>query len=98
MKVNTDVNKVSTNYGPSKTLDKTRKFATTNSFSALSGEDANIWDDDNRVTTESELHVVNDSYSKDMDEYITIEEGTNTIPKEVSKDQEASTPLEDVSS
>ncbi|GJQ92635.1 hypothetical protein Tco_0003774 [Tanacetum coccineum] len=89
---------VSTNYGPGKTLDKTSKVATTNSFSALSGEDANVWDDDNRVTTESELHVVNDSDSEDVDEYITMEEGTNSVPKEVSKDQGASTPLEDVSS
>ncbi|GJZ20509.1 retrovirus-related pol polyprotein from transposon 17.6 [Tanacetum coccineum] len=97
-KVNTDVNKVSTNYGPSKTLDKTSKVATMNSFSALSGEDANVWDDDNRVTTEIELHVVNDSDSEDVDEYITMEEGTNSVPKEVSKDQGASTPLEDVSS
>ncbi|GJV19060.1 putative reverse transcriptase domain-containing protein [Tanacetum coccineum] len=97
-KVNTDVNKVSTNCGPSKTLDKTSKVATTNSFSALSGEDASVWDDDNRVTTKSELHVVKDSDSEDVDEYITIEEGTNSVPKKVSKDQGASTPLEDVSS
>ncbi|GKG02582.1 hypothetical protein Tco_0310218, partial [Tanacetum coccineum] len=35
-----------------------------------------------RVTTESELHVVNDSDSEDVDEYITMEEGTNSVPKE----------------
>nr|GEU49763.1 hypothetical protein [Tanacetum cinerariifolium] len=76
-KVSNDVSKVSTDSNPLKNLNEISKVTTKNSFSALSEEDY-AWDDTTRVTSGSELHIVNDNDSEDVDEYITMEEGTNS--------------------
>nr|GEV48382.1 hypothetical protein [Tanacetum cinerariifolium] len=51
-------------------------------------------DEDNRMTNVNVFHVVNDSDNEDVDEYITMEEGTKSISQESSNDQGAITPLE----
>nr|GEU31112.1 hypothetical protein [Tanacetum cinerariifolium] len=39
-------------------------------------------DDNNRVTADNDPHIVNDSDSEDVDEYITMVEGSNSVHKE----------------
>nr|GEV03215.1 hypothetical protein [Tanacetum cinerariifolium] len=77
-KVSNNVSKVSTDSNPPQNLNETSKVTTKNSFSALWEEDSNVWDDTTRVMTSgSDLHIVNDSDSEDVDEYITMEEDFN---------------------
>ncbi|GJT02462.1 hypothetical protein Tco_0823631 [Tanacetum coccineum] len=61
--------------------------------SALEEDDSRTWDEDNGGTNNNAFHVVNDSDSEDVDEYITMEEGTKSVSQESSNDQGASTPL-----
>nr|GEY94695.1 hypothetical protein [Tanacetum cinerariifolium] len=68
------------------------KVTTTNSFSALAEDDSKTWDEDNGGTYDNVDHVVNDSDSEDVDEYITMEEGIKSGSQESSNDQGASTP------
>nr|GEW68377.1 hypothetical protein [Tanacetum cinerariifolium] len=54
------------------------KVTTTNSFSALVEDDSNTWDEDNGGTYDNVNHVANNSDNEDVDEYITMEEGTKS--------------------
>ncbi|GJR75173.1 hypothetical protein Tco_0087538 [Tanacetum coccineum] len=69
------------------------KVTTSNSFSALEEDDSRTWDEDNGGTNDNTFHVLNDSDNEDVDEYITMEEGTKSVSQESSNDQGASTPL-----
>ncbi|GJY84626.1 retrovirus-related pol polyprotein from transposon 17.6 [Tanacetum coccineum] len=92
-KVSSNENKKSVGNGSSKPLVEPIKVTTSNSFSALEEDDSRTWDEDNGGTNDNAFHVVNDSDSEDVDEYITMEEGTKSVSQESSNDQGASTPL-----
>nr|GEW84627.1 hypothetical protein [Tanacetum cinerariifolium] len=77
-KVSSNVNMKSVENGSSKHLDDPIKVTTTNSFSALAEDDSNTWDEDNGGTYDNVNHVANNSDSEDVDEYITMEEGTKS--------------------
>ncbi|GJR05915.1 RNA-directed DNA polymerase, eukaryota, reverse transcriptase zinc-binding domain protein [Tanacetum coccineum] len=93
-KVSSNENKKNVGNGSSKPLVEPIKVTTSNSFSALEEDDSRTWDEDNGGTNDNAFHVVNDSDSEDVDEYITMKEGTKLVSQESSNDQEASTPLE----
>ncbi|GKF39479.1 hypothetical protein Tco_0119540 [Tanacetum coccineum] len=97
-KVSSNENKKSVGNGSSKPLVDPIRVTTSNSFSALEEDDSRTWDEDNGGTNDNAFHVVNDSDSEDVDEYITMEEGTKLVSQESSNDQGTSTPLEGVSS
>nr|GEU40024.1 hypothetical protein [Tanacetum cinerariifolium] len=78
-KVSSNENMKSVGNGSSKHLADPIKVTTTNSFSALAEDDSKTWDDDNVGTYDNVDHVVNDSDNEDVDEYITMEEGTRII-------------------
>ncbi|GJQ94073.1 hypothetical protein Tco_0005212, partial [Tanacetum coccineum] len=92
-KVSSNENKKSVRNGSSKPLVEPIKVTTSNSFSALEEDDSRTWDEDNGGMNDNAFHVVNDSDNEDVDEYITIEEGTKSVSQESSNDQGASTPL-----
>nr|GEU86161.1 hypothetical protein [Tanacetum cinerariifolium] len=80
--------------GSSKPLADPTKVTTTNSFSALAKDESKTWDEDNGGLYGDGDHVVNDSDSEDVDEYITMEEGTESGTQESTNAQGASTPFE----
>nr|GEX47182.1 reverse transcriptase domain-containing protein [Tanacetum cinerariifolium] len=84
--------------GSSKSLADSTKVTTKNSFSALAEDESKTWDEDNGRLYGDVDQVVNDSDSEDVDEYITMEEGTKSGSQESSNDQGASTPFEGSSS
>nr|GEW13968.1 RNA-directed DNA polymerase, eukaryota, reverse transcriptase zinc-binding domain protein [Tanacetum cinerariifolium] len=95
-KVSSNVNMKSVENDSSKHLVDPIKFTTTNSFSALAEDDSNTWDEDNGETYDNVDHVANNSDSEDVDEYITMEEGTKSGSQESSNDQGESTPFEGI--
>ncbi|GKC64937.1 hypothetical protein Tco_1097535 [Tanacetum coccineum] len=97
-KVSSNENKKSVGNGSSKPLVKPIKVTTSNLFSALEEDDSRTWDEDNGGMNDNAFHVVNDSDSEDVDEYITMEERLKPASQESNYDKGVSTPVDGVSS